>query len=208
MRPFVLSSSGLYLDQPRQADVPAIAEYCRDPVFEHFMTLPWPYTRGDAEYFVEEYVPRGWATGSELTWAIRLRPAEPLLGAIGLRLVNADLGFWLGAPHRGKGYMPEAVHLVTEWVFTSGFAGLSAVNWECVIGNTASLSVARKSGFTFTGGAPCLVTARDGSHPDAWHGVLRRGDDAAAKPGWPLVPPAAPVSPDPLPAESEGDAGR
>ena len=186
MRPFILTSPRLCLNQPTSADTATIAEYCQDPVFERFMTLPWPYTLGDAEYFVDEFVPRGWASGSEFTWAIRLEPDAPLLGVIGIRMPMADFGFWIGTPHRGHGYMPEAVRVVTEWLFTSRFAGIDAVHWECVAGNTASMAVVRKNGFTFTGNGPCRVAARDGSHPDAWHAVLHRDDDTAPKPGWPV----------------------
>jgi RimJ/RimL family protein N-acetyltransferase len=184
MKPFSLSAPPLLLDQPLPADETTITEYCQDPVFERFLTLPWPYRLGDAEYFVREYIPRGWEKGSELTWALR-GDSGAFLGAIGLRLKRGDLGFWLGAPHRGKGLMPRAVRLVTDWVFSTGFAGLVQIRWECVAGNAASAAVARKTGFTFTGVGPSEVPARDGSHPESWHGVLRKGEGAEPKPGWP-----------------------
>ena len=54
MQPFTLDAGPLLLDQPAEADVDAITRYCQDPVFEQFMTLPWPYRRTDAEFFVNE----------------------------------------------------------------------------------------------------------------------------------------------------------
>lgn len=186
MRPFALEPDGLYLDLPVSGDASAVFEYCQDPLFERYLSTPWPYTRLHAATFVDEFVPAGWERGDELTWALRPFPGGPLLGVIGLGLgANHDrgLGFWLGAPHRGQGLMPLAVTAVCEWAFVEG--GESSVLWECVVGNRASLAVARKAGFTFTGESPALVAARDGSHPDSWHGELSRTDPRGVKDGWP-----------------------
>lgn len=79
--------------------------------------------------------------------------------------------------------MPAAVRLVAAHLLDSGLA--STLRWECVVGNVASLAVARKCGFSFAGVAPAHVTARDGTHPESWHGVLRRGDSLDPKAGWP-----------------------
>jgi RimJ/RimL family protein N-acetyltransferase len=63
--------------------------------------------------------------------------------------------------------------------------GRAEVAWECVVGNAASVSVARKAGFTFTGERPTALTFRDGTHPLAWHGVLRADEPRVERPGWP-----------------------
>ena len=180
-----LRTERLVLSVPTARDIPAITTYCQDPLFEHLMTTPWPYTEGDAAYFVQNIVPTVWRSGVEFTWALRLAgpggPGSsardgaadaadlPLIGMIGYRVPTGDLGFWLGADHRGNGYMPEAVAAVAEWVFARGAA---SIGWECVVGNVASAAVARKSGFRFTGTRPSSLEFRDGSHPPAWHGVL------------------------------------
>lgn len=175
----------LVLDQPTPSDVDDITCYCGDPAFERFMSLPWPYERSDAEFFVGEYVPSGWERGDEATWAIRRDGV--FLGVIGVRSATSDVGFWLGAPFRGQNVMPRALGVVADWVFVSGFAGIESLRWECVLGNRASLAVARKAGFTFLGESTCQLAMRDGTHPPAWHGVLQRGDDRSLKPGWPLL---------------------
>jgi len=144
------------------------------------MTLPWPYQPKDADFFVHDYVPKGWATDAEYTWA--LRSGGEFLGVIGYRFNRSDIGYWLGAPHRGKGFMPEAVAAVADWLFDLGVERLA---WECVVGNAASVAVARKSGFTFTGERPTQIPFRDGSHPPAWHGELRARDARDEKAGWP-----------------------
>lgn len=186
MNPVELSTPRLVLDQPTVADRDLIIEYCRDPLFEHFMVLPWPYEPQHADYFLESVVADGWATGREYTWALR-RDGE-FLGAIGYRSEDGDIGYWLGAPHRGNGYMTEALRAVNEWLFGQG---VREISWWCVLGNAASASVARKAGFRFDGEGPSVVQDRDGGHPMSWHATLRAGDAPGPKPGWPA--PAPPV---------------
>ena len=189
MQPFTLSTDRLVLDELRPPDAEAIYEYCQDPDFERYLTIPWPYRLGDAEYFITEFVPAGWASGKELTWALRDAAGE-FLGVVGLRVKTDryDIGYWLGSRHRGLGYMPEAVRAVIDWAFETGYAGIAEITWECVAGNAASTAVARKLGFTFSGVGPALVARRDGSHPESWHAVLRVEDDRSVKPGWPSAP--------------------
>ena len=187
MSPFTLETARLTLDQPTDADVDTIAGYCSEPVFERFMLTPWPSRREDAVGFVDHYVPDGWADDSEWTWAIRERDTAPLLGVVGVRLRGGMVGYWLGAPFRGRGILPEALAAVIDDVFAR--TDLDRVRWECTFGNTASLRVAAKTGFRFTGAQTGLLPDRDGSPIHAWTGELRRTDDRAVKPGWPEVAP-------------------
>lgn len=182
MLPVDLRTTRLVLDQPRIGDHAHIVEYCRDPVFEKFMTLPWPYESKHADHFLFQLAPNGWELETEFTWALRYAHTGPLLGVIGYRTATGDIGYWLGAPHRGLGLMTEAVVGVTEWLFGRG---VPSVAWECVVGNVASARVARKAGFTYTGEAPSALAFRDGGHPLAWHGVLAADDARAVQAGWP-----------------------
>ncbi len=182
MKPVDFTTGRLTLDQPTRSDLDAIVEYCRDPVFEQVMTLPWPYEAKHAEYFIEELVPAGWASDTEYTWAIRHEAGGPLLGVIGLRLPSQMIGYWLGAPHRGLRVMPQALTGVLDWYFARGGA---RVAWECVLGNNASASVARACGFRYLGEGSAVIAARDGSRPPAWQGEILARDDRTHKPGWP-----------------------
>ena len=188
MRPVELRSERLVLSIPSgDADIDAIAHYCQDPLFERYLTTPWPYTRADAREFVERFVPQRWADDSEYGWAIRSEQGA-LLGMIGWR-TRGDLGFWMGAEHRGNGYMVEALAAVVEWVFAEPVVdghAVERIDWETLPGNYASARVARAAGFHYTGLAPVVIPARDGSFPDSWHGMLLRDDDRDIKDGWPL----------------------
>jgi len=185
MTPFSVRTARLVLNQPTIADADDIIAYCSDPVFEHYLTIPWPYTRDDAVGFVEGYVAEGWAENREWTWAIRDADAGPLLGVIGVRMERGMVGYWLGAEHRGLGILPEALAAVIDAVFAR--TDLDEVHWECILGNVASMRVAKKAGFRYTGVQLGQVRGRDGRQSTSWTGVLRRDDDRAPKEGWPDI---------------------
>lgn len=175
MQPVELRTARLVLNQLLESDIDTITAYCQDPLFERYLTVPWPYERAHAAGIVQELAPQWWASDAEATWAMRLEDGGPLIGVISFRLQARNLGFWIGAEHRGFGYMPEAVSRVVDWAFSDGVEGLERVSWECIAGNVNSARVARKAGFRFTGTAPASDPTRDGSHPASWHGTLDAG---------------------------------
>jgi RimJ/RimL family protein N-acetyltransferase len=191
MEPVVLRSERLVLSTPVLGDADRVFEYCQDPLFLEYLTTPWPYLRKDAEHFLGTIVPTGWELGREFIWALRESADGPLLGVVGLHRRRAtdpeslDVGYWLGAPLRGRGLMAEAVRTVSDWALEGGVA--ATLHWECAIGNYASAHTAKAAGFRFTGIGPSQVAARDGSHPDHWHGRRRAGDDGttASYLAWP-----------------------
>jgi RimJ/RimL family protein N-acetyltransferase len=201
--PFVLASPTLELLVPSAADVPAIVEACRDETLRRFTTVPVPYDRSDAEFFLSRIVDDGWATGREFTWGLR-RPGSGLLeGVISVRLRSSDVGFWTAPASRGQGLMTDALGLVADWAFEGG--GLRELFWEGYVGNDASAAVARHVGFTYQGVGPGLHPGRDGGHPLCWKARLRPGDERSTRPGWPaLVGPAAEAD---RPAEYRGTGG-
>lgn len=173
------------LDEPVLADADLVTRYCQDPLFEQYLTTPWPYTRSDAEVFLGMHVPESWASGMELTWAIRTIEGGPLLGVISVRDGEHELGFWMGAEHRGAGYMSEAAIAVVEWVLGGGIRGAHALRWRAVEGNVASARVARAAGFRRVDPVEPTVPARGGAGTlPAWHAVRTSTPDAAALASW------------------------
>ncbi|PWC04821.1 GNAT family N-acetyltransferase [Agromyces badenianii] len=183
MRPVTLRTSRLVLDLPVELDIELVARYCRDPVFLRFLTTPWPYTIDHARSFLTEYVPEAWASCDELTWALRRSEGEPILGVIGLRRGN-EIGFWLGADHRGAGLMAEAVSAVCEWALGGGVPGAEWVLWRANEGNLASAHVARAAGFRRTTPRIATVPGRDGRILPAWHAERRAVIDPDARASW------------------------
>ena len=184
MRPVGIRTARLVLDEPTLADADRVAEYCRDPLFERYLTTPWPYSRADADAFLGVFVPESWASGTELTWAIRRAPGGELLGVIGVREPRHEIGYWMGAAHRGAGLMSEAAVAVSDWALAGGIRGATTLFWRAVEGNVASARVAQAAGFRRIEPADPTVPTRDGASLPAWHAVRTVPADPLAFESW------------------------
>jgi RimJ/RimL family protein N-acetyltransferase len=189
MRPVAIRTARLVLDEPKPADADLVTEYCQDPLFERYLTTPWPYSRADADAFLGEFVPEAWAIGSELTWAVRASEGGALLGMISLRPSDQatgawELGYWMGAAHRGGGIMSEAAVAVSEWALGGGIRGITSLHWRAVEGNVDSARVARAAGFRRIRPDAPTVPARGGGTLPAWHAVRTRATDLFAAESW------------------------
>jgi [ribosomal protein S5]-alanine N-acetyltransferase len=61
----------------------------------------------------------------------------------------ASLGYWIGEPHLGRGYMTEAVRGVAEFIFSE--LKLHRLEAACLPHNAASIGVLERAGFTAEG---------------------------------------------------------
>ncbi|WP_026607325.1 GNAT family N-acetyltransferase [Methylocapsa acidiphila] len=79
------------------------------------------------------------------------RDDESLLGGLTLGQVKrgvvqaATLGYWIGAPHAGKGYMSRAVRAVIGFAF--GALRLHRIEASCLPHNVASTRLLERAGF-------------------------------------------------------------
>jgi RimJ/RimL family protein N-acetyltransferase len=184
MRPATLRTPRLVLDLPVAGDVERVARYGRDPLFERFLTTPWPYTEAHARSFLAEHVPSAWKAGTELTWAIRAASGAPLMGVICLRAERRELGFWLGAEHRGAALMTEATTAVCDWALTGGFPATDSITWQANAGNIASAMVARAAGFRNTTAPDTTVPWRNGVAVPGWSGERGAVVDTGSHESW------------------------
>lgn len=180
MDPFTLRDGDLLLSVPGPADVDRITELCQDTEIQRWTTVPSPYTRRDAEGFVEQFAIRGWANGSP-TWGVRL--GDRLVGMVGLGGENggAEVGYWLGPEARGAGVMHRAVGLALE----AGFErlGLEVVEWRADVGNWPSWRVVWRLGFRKEGQVRRLGV-NNGRRVDQWIGTLLPDDPREPATAW------------------------
>ncbi|MCC2033042.1 GNAT family N-acetyltransferase [Microbacterium allomyrinae] len=151
-----LMTARLTLRCPSEADIPRVAEICKDSVIAEFTMVPHPYEIEHARGFVADMVPAGWADGSTLTWGIYERHDPRLLGIVSLSGVSdgiAELGYWIESETRGRGVMTEAAERVVEYAFALVPLGLGLhrLGWEALTTNVASARVAQKLGFAWEG---------------------------------------------------------
>ncbi|MFJ2368805.1 GNAT family N-acetyltransferase [Microbacterium sp. NPDC087665] len=173
-----LETERLVLAAPTERDLDAITAACQDPEIPRWTTVPSPYTRENAEDYVR-LVGEWWADGSETVWGMYVD--GELVGSIGLHRItehpaggHAELGYWVAASARGKGYVVEASRAVIDWGFAE--LGLARIAWRAVVGNVASARAARAVGFRYEGLQRQALTGQRG-RDDGWMAGLLATDD-------------------------------
>jgi RimJ/RimL family protein N-acetyltransferase len=158
----------------RPSDGLALAELCDDDEIRRRTGVPEVYpaqeAAGRAAFGEAERL-----AGRGVYLAVVDARDAVLHGAIDLRTVDAEartaeLGYLLGAAHRGRGTMTRAVELLAGWAF--GPVGVERLEVRIDADNAASLAVAERAGFVRADGP--AGTDRDGERV-----VLHRWRDAA-----------------------------
>ncbi|GAB3600461.1 GNAT family N-acetyltransferase [Microbacterium tumbae] len=187
MEPVVLTTERLELRAPDETDVDAIAAACQDPEIPRWTTVPSPYTREHAVGFVE-LVASWWADDSQAVWGVHA--GGGLIGVVGLHHItpsaggaHAELGYWMAAAARGRGYLVEAAKPVIDWAFAE--RGVVRLNWRAVVGNVPSARAARSLGFRYEGmQRQALISPR--GRDDGWMAGLLATDDRTPV-DWPVL---------------------
>lgn len=114
--------------------------------------LPYPYRREDGADFIAA-VGGGLSDAGELVYAIAAPDDDRVMGALGLILdgAQAELGYWLGRPHQGRGYAMEAVRALLDLGF--GALGLARIYADVQAANVRSRHLLERLGFSHTGEA-------------------------------------------------------
>ncbi|NCT89858.1 GNAT family N-acetyltransferase [Cellulomonas sp. APG4] len=173
------------LTPPTLDDVDDITLACQDAEIREWTTVPSPYLREHAVGFVTHMIEPGWATGSDLVWAVRVDGR--LMGAIGLHGIaegSGEIGYWLAPWGRRQGLLGRAVGLVLDHAFDPAGVGLLRVTWHAYVGNWPSLRVAWRAGFEIEG-VSRLDGVQRGVRRDSWRGTLLRHDPRAPRAPWP-----------------------
>jgi len=134
-------------------DAVALHDAVRGSIATLSYWLPWchpDYSLADAEAWVA-YSLAAWRKQSEFPLGVFDVHNGELIGCTGLSQVNgvnrsANLGYWIGEPHRGRGIATRAVALTAAIAFEE----LGLVRLEIVVlpHNRSSLRVADKLGAT------------------------------------------------------------
>lgn len=177
-----LTTGRLILKAMEPSDIDAVTEICQDPEIQKWTTVPSPYTRADAESFINEFGPAGRAAGTDVVFGLYHSTTGKLLGAVGLHDIapadanlsaQAEIGYWLAADERGNGYIVEAVQAVCRWAFAE--LELDRIEWTAFLPNETSREVAKRIGFTMEGTVRSKHVHR-GQLVDAWIGSLLPAD--------------------------------
>ena len=144
-------ADGVVLLRPwTDADVPVIAEACRDQEITRWIDdIPAPYTRADARAYVAA-CRRGWKDGSLWAFAVTDAATGEVLGSCGVGWQDhphgvAEIGYWVRAESRNRGVATRAVKLAAAWAFAEG--DVLRLQLRADVGNKASQRVAENAGF-------------------------------------------------------------
>jgi RimJ/RimL family protein N-acetyltransferase len=148
--PTRISTRRLVLRAPIRGDVPDLVKLADNKnVADKLVRLPSPYTRADGIAFVEIYAQRA----DERPYAITLN--DRFIGVVGFTFHGdspPELGYWLGEPHWGQGFMSEAVCALLDAAFATGH--FPRIRARALLSNTASQSLLEKAGFKESGRDP------------------------------------------------------
>ncbi|MGY1844202.1 GNAT family N-acetyltransferase [Modestobacter sp. SYSU DS0875] len=164
----VVRTERLVLRPFRPEDAEAVFAACQDPEIPRWISAVSPtYTRADAEHFVTQESPTARREGTAMMVAIEA--GGVLVGASGVNRIGQhplgpEIGYWIAAGARGRGYAAETAHALAQWVL-----GLGAPRVYLVadVRNSPSQAVARRAGFTQEGVLRSYLAYRDGSRGDA-----------------------------------------
>ncbi|WP_147303730.1 GNAT family N-acetyltransferase [Parvularcula marina] len=102
-----LSTARMTLRPPRDEDGPDAVRYLDDHETARMLArVPHPYTMDDWNGFMENVV----RNGDEDVLALTDKASGAFMGVISFQTDEDEpvLGYWLGAPFRGRGFMKEA----------------------------------------------------------------------------------------------------
>ena len=182
-----LRTERLLLRPLRVADADALlALFDNWNVIRFLSSPPWPYRRADAEWYVRSAVEHAPGFDEDVRAIIH---DHMFLGVIGVRMRPANelqrgpgpnVGYWLGEPFWGHGFMSEAASAFVRALFDTSDAG--AVYSGAFAENAASLRLQDKIGFQRDGTSMLFSTPRGADYPHV-NTVLTREGFALARSG-------------------------
>ncbi|MDW3221612.1 MAG: GNAT family N-acetyltransferase [Paracoccaceae bacterium] len=132
-----IQTDRLVLRRLRSADAARVAELIGNLSVSRWLTrVPFPYQIKDAQQFIDRHL--------ENDDTLAITRSEEIIGCCA---IDAELGYWLGQPYWGRGYMSEATLAIVERYFRKTRDDLHS---GFILGNVGSEKILTKLGFTPT----------------------------------------------------------
>lgn len=147
-----LQTERLLLRPWREADAPALFQYAKHPDVGPIAGWPVHTSVENSREIIRDVL------SAEQTYAVVLRQSNEPIGSAGFLFGEnsnlpdilpdeAEIGYWLGVPHWGRGLIPEAVRELLRYGFE--VLGLSRIWCASFEGNVKSERVQQKCGFRY-----------------------------------------------------------
>jgi len=180
-----ITTQRLYLRPPLCGDIAALSRLVSDPVIAGFTSqIRYPYTARDARQFVTfcetDTSPH---LVAHFLLALRANP-KLVVGGAGFTWMAGgipEIGYWIAAPYRRRGFAGDATHAILHRLFTQSSA--PTVQAWVHVGNKPSQRLLKRAGFRRTGFGMRHSRAQ-GRHVPAVLFGLTRADWAKQAPRW------------------------
>ncbi len=147
----ILETERLILRLWREADAESLYEYARDPRVGPIAGWPVHTSVENSRDIIRDIL------SADGTYAVTVKGDGKAVGSIGLMVGTAsnldlpgneaEIGYWIGVPFWGQGYIPEATREVMRHAFED--LGMTTLWCGYFDGNDRSRRVGEKCGFRF-----------------------------------------------------------
>ncbi|KAK5116065.1 hypothetical protein LTR85_009347 [Meristemomyces frigidus] len=165
-------SDGIAVQTYRQSDAPSLSHHLSKRVWDNLRNrISQPYTEADAASWIDfcnddshrvrsgKWTAENGSEGPPLPTSFAITVNDEAVGSIGLEFMDdiyfrtAEVGYWLGEEHWGKGVMSRLAPAFVDWAWQT-FDILKRLNAETAESNAASAKVLEKAGFKYEGRRP------------------------------------------------------
>ncbi len=144
----VLWSERLKLRQLTVDDFPQLTQLANNKkISDWIINMPFPYGEFNAVHRMSHVV-NGFNNKSHFVFTIATKADDLLIGEISINIrecESAEIGYWLGEPYWGQGYMSESIAKIVDF----GFERLNLTSIYATVdkNNPNSIHVLVKQGF-------------------------------------------------------------
>lgn len=145
----VLETERLILRPWRETDAESLYEYAKDPLVGPIAGWPVHTSVANSREVIREVL------SGEGNYAVTIKPDDRAVGSVGLMIGavsnlglpdnEAEIGYWIGVPFWGRGYIPEATRALMRYAFEN--LGMTKLWCGYFDGNEKSRRVGEKCGF-------------------------------------------------------------
>lgn len=156
----------LILRAPCPDDLDRCAELLGDyEVAKMLSRVPYPYDLEQGRQYLERSAARWETVETADELGFHVDHEGEMIGGLGFKKLQEtpEIGYWLGRPFWGKGFMSEALTAAVAWMFDNTAHDLLAC--EAMMENPASIKVMEKAGFRPVGEVGCASVSRGETLP-------------------------------------------
>lgn len=174
MKAHILESDTIRMRRLEHHDISDIIQYASEKEIADNTFVPHPYPPEAAIEFVTVTRDK-WENDEAYVFAIVDKKSAELVGVMGLHPEEkhhlAEVGYWIGKPHWGKGIATQALRLLIQFAFET--VGLNRVQARHLNHNPASGRVMQKADMTYEGTSRQAIVHRDEYKDTVLYAILR-----------------------------------